>query len=140
MLKSFEHVGMTVSDMDRSVDFYCGLVGLRLHLRKRMADGAEIAFLDAGGGMLEIFAPAGGAARAVDVPEGTAGLRHLTFLFDDVEETFTRLQKTGVEVKERPRLAINAEVLHKVASCAIPMASRLSSLKKDKSSAAYDRP
>ncbi|OWO95109.1 lactoylglutathione lyase [Rhizobium esperanzae] len=115
MLKSFEHVGMTVSDMDRSVDFYCGLVGLRLHLRKRMADGAEIAFLDAGGGMLEIFAPAGGAARAVDVPEGTAGLRHLTFLFEDVQETFTRLQKAGVEVKERPRLAINAEVLHKVA-------------------------
>ena len=98
MLKSFEHVGMTVSDMDRSVDFYCGLLGLRLHLRKRMADGTEIAFLDAGGGMLDIFAPGGGAARAVDVPEGTAGL-----------------QKTGVEVKERPRLAINAEVLHKVA-------------------------
>ena len=55
MLKSFEHVGMTVSDMDRCVNFYCGLLGLRLHLRKRMADGAEIAFLDAGGGMLQIF-------------------------------------------------------------------------------------
>ncbi|MBB5666029.1 VOC family protein [Rhizobium leguminosarum] len=115
MLKSFEHVGMTVSDMDRTVDFYCGLLGLRLHLRKVMADGAEIAFLDAGGGMLEIIAPAGGAGRAVDVPEGTAGLRHLTFLFDSVDETFARLEKAGVQIKERPRLAINAEVMHKVA-------------------------
>ncbi|SCB58370.1 glyoxylase I family protein [Rhizobium aethiopicum] len=115
MLKSFEHIGMTVSDMERAVDFYCGLLGLRLHLRKRMADGAEIAFLDAGGGMLEIFAPAGGAARAVDVPEGTSGLRHLTFLFENVEETFARLKEAGVEVKERPRPAVNAEVLHKVA-------------------------
>ncbi|MDK4734679.1 VOC family protein [Rhizobium sp. CNPSo 3490] len=115
MLKSFEHVGMTVSDMDRSVDFYCSLLGLRLHLRKRMADGAEIAFLGAGGGMLEIFAPAEGAARAVDVPDGAAGLRHLTFLFENVEGTFARLEKAGVEIKERPRLAINTEVLHKVA-------------------------
>jgi catechol 2,3-dioxygenase-like lactoylglutathione lyase family enzyme len=31
MLKSFEHIGMTVSDMDRTVAFYCGLLGLRLH-------------------------------------------------------------------------------------------------------------
>ncbi|WP_106796898.1 VOC family protein [Rhizobium sp. H4] len=115
MLKSFEHVGMTVSDMDRAFDFYCGLLGLRLHLRRTMADGSEIAFLDAGGGMLEIVAPAGGAARAVDVPEGTAGLRHLTFLFESVDETFARLKQAGVEVKEQPRLAVNAEVLHKVA-------------------------
>ncbi len=48
-------------------------------------------------------------------PEGTAGLRHLTFLFESVDETFARLEQAGVEVKERPRLAVNAEVLHKVA-------------------------
>jgi glyoxylase I family protein len=115
MLKSFEHVGMTVSDMDRAIEFYCTLLGLRLHLRKTAADGSHVAFLDAGGGMLEIFAPANGAARAVDVPEGTAGLRHLTFLFRDIDETFAKLEKAGVEIKERPRLAVNREVLHKVA-------------------------
>lgn len=80
MLKSFEHVGMTVSDMDRTVDFYCGLLGLSLVLRKTMANGMQVAFLDAGGGMLEVFAPPGGASRAVDVPEDTAGVRHLTFI------------------------------------------------------------
>ena len=51
----------------------------------------------------------------MDVPDGTAGLRHLTFLFDSADETFARLEKAGVEIKERPRLAVNAEVLHKVA-------------------------
>lgn len=65
--------------------------------------------------MLEIFAPADGAARAVDVPEGTSGLRHLTFLFENIDETFAKLEKAGVELKERPRLAVNREVLHKVA-------------------------
>lgn len=115
MLKSFEHVGMTVSNMDRTVEFYCAVLGLRLHLRKTAPDGSDLAFLDAGGGMLEIFAPADGAARAADVPEGTSGLRHLTFLFENIDETFAKLEQAGVELKERPRLAVNREVLHKVA-------------------------
>lgn len=115
MLKSFEHVGMTVSNMDRTIEFYCTVLGLRLHLRKTAPDGSDLAFLDAGGGMLEIFAPSDGAARAVDVPEGTSGLRHLTFLFESIDDTFAKLEKAGVELKERPRLAVNREVLHKVA-------------------------
>ena len=53
MLLGFEHVGMTVSDMDRAIDFYCGLLGLRLALRRTTA-GGDLAFLDAGGGMLEV--------------------------------------------------------------------------------------
>jgi glyoxylase I family protein len=115
MLKSFEHVGMTVSDMDRTVDFYCGLLGLSLVLRKTMANGMQVAFLDAGGGMLEVFAPPGGASRAVDVPEDTAGVRHLTFHFDSVDEAFARLEQAGVEIKERPRFAVHSEMLNKIA-------------------------
>lgn len=115
MLKSFEHVGMTVSNMDRAVKFYCDLLGLTLHLRKKTDDGADLAFLDAGGGMLEIIAPANGAKRAVDVPDDTAGLRHLTFIYESVDQTFARLEEAGVEIKERPRFAYNPEVLQKVA-------------------------
>lgn len=115
MLKSFEHVGMTVSNMDRTIVFYCDLLGLRLHLRKVTAEGADLAFLDAGGGMLEIIAPVNGAKRAEDVPDGRAGLRHLTFLFESVEETFAKLEAAGVAVVERPRKAFNSEVLYKVA-------------------------
>ena len=50
MLKSFEHVGMTVSNMDQAVAFYCDLLGLTLHLRKKTDDGSDLAFLDAGDG------------------------------------------------------------------------------------------
>jgi glyoxylase I family protein len=115
MIKGFEHVGMTVANMDRTVDFYCGLLGLELHLRKTIADGSELAFLNAGGGMLEIVAPYDGARRAVDVADDRAGLRHLTFLFDSVDEIFAKLIGAGIEVKEMPRLTFNPEVLFKVA-------------------------
>jgi catechol 2,3-dioxygenase-like lactoylglutathione lyase family enzyme len=46
------HAGITVSDLDRSLDFYCGLLGLELRLR-RLYEEREI-------------------ARIVDVPEATA--------------------------------------------------------------------
>ena len=61
MLKRFEHVGMTVGDLDRCLAFYCGLLGLRLLRRRPTAAGGEVAFLDAGGGELEIVCPPGGA-------------------------------------------------------------------------------
>ena len=106
---------MTVSDMDRTVGFYRDLLGLSLELRKTTVDGSDLAFFDAGGGMLEIMAPRGGAKRAADVPDDTAGLRHLTFLFDDVDTIFAKLERAGVQIKERPRPAVHSEVLYRVA-------------------------
>lgn len=120
MLISFEHVGMTVSDMDRSIAFYVDLLGLKLVLRKASNNGGELAFLDAGGGMLEMAAPAGGADKSVDVPNRRAGLRHLTFHFESVDETYAKLEASGVEMIEPPRPAANSEVLRKVAFCRDP--------------------
>ncbi|WP_208246620.1 VOC family protein (plasmid) [Rhizobium sp. T1470] len=115
MVKGFEHVGMVTGDMERSLAFYCDLLGLRLHLRKTMANGTEVAFLDAGGGMLEIFAPPAGAARAPDLPPATSGVLHVTFLVESVDESFATLKAAGVEIRERPRPAVNSEMLDRVA-------------------------
>ena len=114
MLLGFEHVGMTVSDMDRAIDFYCGSLGLRLALRRSSA-GGELAFLDAGGGMLEVAAPAQDVERFRDVPMSEAGLRHLTLAFDDVDALIETLEAAGVEIVERPRNAYNSEMIRRVA-------------------------
>ena len=114
MLLGFEHVGMTVSDMDRAIGFYCGLLGLRLALRRTTA-GGEMAFLDAGGGMLEIAAPAHDVGRFRDVPHSEAGMRHLTLAYDDVDSMVEALDAVGVEIVERPRRAYNTEVISRVA-------------------------
>lgn len=113
-LVGFEHVGMTASDMDRTVAFYCDLLGLKLVLRKSVEAG-ELAFLDAGGGMLEVLAPATGAARCRDVPMSEAGLRHLTLAYADVDAAIARLEAAGVEIAERPRAAHNPEMVRRVA-------------------------
>ncbi|HEV7717992.1 MAG TPA: VOC family protein [Arsenicitalea sp.] len=116
MLKGFEHVGMTVADMDRSVTFYCELLGLKLLLRKTQKNGGEVAFLDAGGGQLELTRPAGpiaGPARIV--PNAEAGIRHLTLAYDDMDDVYARLMAAGVRSMEPPRDAHNREVFARVA-------------------------
>jgi glyoxylase I family protein len=112
MLLGFEHIGMTSGDLDRTIAFYCGLLGFKLVLRKPQVKG-EAAFLDAGGGMLEVFAP-GPIDRARDVPSREAGVRHLTFAFTDIGVMIEKLEAAGVEIIERPRLAHNTELLRRV--------------------------
>ena len=132
-LLGFEHVGTTAADLDRSIAFYCGLLGLRLVLRKRQGTTA-LAFLDAGGGMLEI-AERPGAAAANDVPTGMAGLRHLTFAFDDVDALVTRLAAAGVEIIEQPRDAHNTELIRRVAFCRDPDGIQVELIERQDSSA-----
>lgn len=117
-LRGFEHVGTTTADLDRAIAFYCGLLGLGLVLRKQQGETA-LAFLDAGGGMLEI-AERPGAAAASDVPTGVSGLRHLTFAFDDVDAMVAKLAAAGVEIIEQPRNAHNTELIRRVAFCRDP--------------------
>jgi catechol 2,3-dioxygenase-like lactoylglutathione lyase family enzyme/ribosomal protein S18 acetylase RimI-like enzyme len=114
-LAGFEHVGMTVSDLDRSLHFYQGLLGMRLLLR-RASPGSELAFLDAGGGQLELVRPAGEVATPAHRPsDREAGIRHVTFAFDDVDALFDRLLAAGVAGVETPRDAHNRDVFARVA-------------------------
>jgi len=117
MLKGFEHIGIAVSDLDRSLAFYQGLLGMRLILRKPApGGGGELAFVDTGNGQLEVICPRPKVATpAKRIPNGEAGVRHLTFAFENIEETFNKLIAAGVEPVEKPRDALNTEILTRVA-------------------------
>lgn len=119
MLVGFEHVGMTSGNLDRTIAFYCGLLGLRLALRKAQARG-EVAFLDTGSGMLEVVAPSAEVSRFRDVPPHEAGMRHLTFAVTDLHDMVERLQAAGVEIVEPPRDAVHQEVIRRLAFCRDP--------------------
>ena len=110
----FEHVGMTSGNLDRTIAFYCDLLGLTLALRKK-SDRGEMIFLDTGNGMLEIACPAADISRSRDVPPHEAGMRHLTFAVDSVDAMFARLEAAGVDILERPRPAFFTELIKRVA-------------------------
>jgi glyoxylase I family protein len=119
-LIGFEHVGMSVSDIDKSLGFYVDLLGMALVARRQGQGGGDLCFLSAGNAMLEIAAPAAGAVPAEDVADGQAGLRHLTFAFDDIDDICARLERAGVAMVAPPRAAHNRDIIDKVAFCRDP--------------------
>lgn len=114
MVIGFEHVGMTSGNLDRTIAFYCGLLGLTLALRHKSERG-EMAFLDTGSGMLEIFGPLAEVSRARDVPPHEAGMRHLTFAVASVDAMVEKLEAAGVDIIEHPRPAHFTTMIKRVA-------------------------
>ena len=115
MQLGFEHVQFTCSDMDKTLHFYCNLVGFRLIVRREMPDGGEIAFIECNGGaQLEIVRPAGDVRTPVDaLPRTEVGIKHFALVVDDIDEMYRRLSAAGVEYPIPPRDAINSDMIRR---------------------------
>ena len=73
------HVHLKVSDIDRSLDFYCGVLGFELQQRL----GAEAAFVSAGGYHHHIGLNTWQSRGGSPPPRGTTGLFHTAVLYPD---------------------------------------------------------
>jgi glyoxylase I family protein len=111
---------MATADLDRCLHFYVDLLGLKLLVRRRQSNGGEVAFVVAGGAMLEIAAPPAPVAPVRPVPRDEAGVRHITFRVEDVVAAYTALLAEGVTGVEPPRDAFNRDMLQRVAFVADP--------------------
>jgi glyoxylase I family protein len=117
-MRAIDHVGLTVADLDRALEFWCGRLGLRLLQRATETDPevaaligedsveAEIADLDAGEGqvieLIEYRRPAGRASRARD---GVTGSSHIALRVDDLQAVLTRLAGSGArQISRHPVL------------------------------------
>src|SRR2546422_11747126 len=92
------HVHLKVSVLQRSLDFYCGVLGFEL--MQRMGNSA--AFISAGGYHhhigLNTWESAGGEAP----PIGTTGLYHLAILYPTralLADALRRVLEAGIEVE-----------------------------------------
>ena len=73
------HVHLKVSDIDRSLDFYCGVLGFEL--QERMGD--EAAFISAGGYHHHIGLNTWSSAGGSPPPPGSTGLFHFAIRYPD---------------------------------------------------------
>jgi catechol 2,3-dioxygenase len=71
------HVHLKVADLQRSLDFYCGVLGFELIQRF----GAQAAFISAGGYHHHIGLNTWESAGGSPPPPGTTGLYHLAILY-----------------------------------------------------------
>jgi lactoylglutathione lyase len=118
MMRAIDHVGLTVTDLDRAVEFWCGRLGLRLLHRAIETDPdiasligedsveLEIVDLDAGDGriieLIKYIRPAGRPVRARSSDPGSC---HIALRVDDLDAALERLEGSEArQISRRPVL------------------------------------
>ena len=105
MMWAIDHVGLTVADLDRAVEFWCGRLGLRLvnRVTETGPDIAaligedsvelEIADLDAGDGrIIELIRYIRPAGRPIRARSSDPGSSHIALRVDDLDAALERIQ------------------------------------------------
>ena len=91
------HVHLKVADLERSLAFYCGVLGFELMQRY----GTGAAFVSAGGYHHHIGLNTWESAGGNPPPAGTTGLYHVAFLYPtraDLADALRRVQTAGVQL------------------------------------------
>jgi catechol 2,3-dioxygenase-like lactoylglutathione lyase family enzyme len=114
MVTSYGHTSFTVSDIDKSIDFYVDQLGLKLTRRwERVGpeietltgvDGARLsmALVECEGFKLELIQYVGGAGLVLDPVINNVGAAHIGFEVPDVDAFCERLVSNGVKLYGRP--------------------------------------
>lgn len=91
-----EHVNLTVGNLERTIAFYCELLGFRIRWRGTTADGQPAAHVGDERCYLALFeAAAGAAAHETDYDQ--IGFNHFGLVVDNLDELRRRLRKLRVE-------------------------------------------
>lgn len=100
-LRSLDHVGLKVTDMDRTLDFYRRLGLTLLRTSGPNADGVRSAVMAVGGQELNIFCNAGAAGYATD---GPVGMDHFCLAVDaaSIEDVVAGLRAAGIDIVRGP--------------------------------------
>jgi catechol 2,3-dioxygenase len=91
------HVHLKVADIERSLKFYCGVLGFELIQRY----GSEAAFISAGGYHHHIGLNTWESKGGSPPPPGTTGLYHVAILYptrSDLADALRRLIANGVKL------------------------------------------
>lgn len=97
MLNKCEHIGIMVSDVERSIRFYRDVLGLPF-IERRAFKGLDLAFLQIGDTQLELV------AGTADHQQADGLVNHVAFTVSDLDAVVAHLRAEGVElISEAPQ-------------------------------------
>lgn len=114
MIPSHNHSAFTVSNLERSVAFYCDVIGFKVDTSFEVQGPAiqqitgfpdahlKIAHLLLGSFRLELVQYLAPKGRAVDTATCNVGTAHIAFYAADVDRTYRELQGKGIRFKGAP--------------------------------------
>jgi methylmalonyl-CoA/ethylmalonyl-CoA epimerase len=109
MLRTIDHVGVAVEDIDAALALYRDVLGMPLVHRETVSEqGVDAALLDVGDGHIELLQPlAPETAVGKFLARRGPGLHHVAYRVDDVERTLGELAAAGLRlIDEHPRTGI----------------------------------
>jgi len=87
------HIGVVVSDIERSVSFYTGLLQFTVSRRVDMENGTRLAFLSAGDCTLELIQRQDG-----DVPAEAGQVDHVCLAVDGIDALYEAVKAGGAKM------------------------------------------
>jgi glyoxylase I family protein len=103
---AIDHVGLKVTDMDRTLDFYQRLGLTLLRTSGPNADGVRTAVIQVGSQELNLFSAPGPAASGVATsgPEHPVGMDHFCLSVDaaSIDDDVAGLERVGIAVVRGP--------------------------------------
>lgn len=99
MLKKYLHTRFRVHDMDRSIDFYNGILDMEIIERKISPRGSQLVFLRFPGTECDLELCSFPNSGKVYVPED---LVHLAFQVEDLNRCIEKLKEDKIPITEGP--------------------------------------
>src|SRR5262245_33372815 len=112
-LKALDHVGLKVTDMDKTLDFYQRLGLTLLRTSGPNADGLRSAVLQLGSQELNVFSHPEFSSARDRGDENTVGMDHFCFLVDaaSCDEIIADLRRAGIDVARGPEKRRDGEAV-----------------------------
>lgn len=104
MIKTIDHIGIIVNDIQKSVDFYTGMLGFSIATKIELPEiGMSVAFIEKNGGKIELMerkgkkVPKRSEAAKPKLGENPIPVNdHISFSVENIESTVNELKEKGV--------------------------------------------
>ena len=99
-ITGYGHIGFVVSDMEKSIDFYCNKLGFE-KVTEFGTPERRIVFLKiCDGQTVELFS---GGTDTIELTKSTIGFAHTCLIVENMQELVEELRAKGVKITSEPR-------------------------------------